>query len=361
MEILSRNNQNYYRALLFLVLSLFSVHIATAQISANSTYSFLSLTQSSRATALGGGVISIKDGDVSLAYANPALINQQMHGRLSFNHNFHYADIQHGFVNYGFSIPKLGLNFHSGINYINYGDFTRTDLIGNELGQFSASEVALTIGASKQLDERISAGINLKMANSTLDSYSSFGIVGDFGLLYENVDDRFSIGLVLKNAGLMITKYDQYNEATPIDLQLAFSKRLEHLPLRFTIMGQKLQQWDLRFESQFDDQSSGLFGEVPSEASLLSKSVDNFFRHIVFNAEFLLGKNESFKLRFGYNHLRRKEQQLSQFRSLAGFSMGLGFDIRKMSFDYGIGYYHLAGAVNHLGIAIKLREFQKTL
>ena len=59
---------------------------------------------------------------------------------------------------------------------------------------------------------------------------------------------------------------------------------------------------------------------------------DNFFRHFVFNGEFLFGKTESFRLRLGYNHLRRKELSLENQFSLSGFSFGVGFKVSKFNF-----------------------------
>jgi hypothetical protein len=64
-----------------------------AQIGGEHVYSFLNLSPSARITGLGGQLISVRDGDVSLAYGNPALLNPEMHQAISFNHNFHLAGI----------------------------------------------------------------------------------------------------------------------------------------------------------------------------------------------------------------------------------------------------------------------------
>ena len=143
------------------------------------------------------------------------------------------------------------------------------------------------------------------------------------------------------------------------DLQIAFSKRLEHLPFRFTITAQQLQKWYIRYDDPDRDVQVNFIGEV-QEISGFSKGLDNFFRHFIFSGEFLIGAREQFRLRFAYNHLRKQEMRLSSFRSLAGFSLGFGFNIKKIKFDYGLGYYHLSGATNHLSLRMDLdRIFRK--
>ncbi|HNM25316.1 MAG TPA: hypothetical protein PKL15_07795, partial [Saprospiraceae bacterium] len=77
----------------------------------------------------------------------------------------------------------------------------------------------------------------------------------------------------------------------------------------------------------------------------------------IFSGEFLLGRNESFRLRLGYNHLRKKELSVRNYRSLAGFSGGVGFKINRFRLDVGYGAYHLAGGVLHVGVGTNLKDF----
>ena len=100
-----------------------------------------------------------------------------------------------------------------------------------------------------------------------------------------------------------------------------------------------------------------LFGEEQPKENKASAAIDNFFRHLVFNGEFLLGKNEGLRLRLGYNHLRKRELTVRNYRSLAGFSGGVGVKIKRFRVDFGYASYHLAGGVVHLGIGTNLRDF----
>jgi len=345
-------------AFIFLMLMCSQLH---AQIGGEDSFEFLSLTQSAKVTALGGQLISVSDSDVSLGYSNPATLNTDMHSQMSINHNFHFAGISHGFANAGYHHSGLNTTFHLGFNYISYGDFVRTDLFGNELGQFDAGEVAITIGAGKQLNERIRSGVNLKFANSTFDVYRASAIAGDIGFLYENPEREFSLGIVAKNIGTPITNFTAQGESLPFDFQVGISKRLKYLPLRISITAYQLHKWNIRLDDANNTNTITFLGQEPVEQSSLSKELDNFFRHFVFSGEFLIGENDNFRLRLGYNHLRKQELSVSEFRSLGGLSFGLGFKVRNFRFDYGVGYYHLAGATNHLSLSIDLSSFGKKI
>jgi hypothetical protein len=331
----------------------------SAQIGGRHAFESSSLALNARLTALGGHLISVKDSDVSLAIGNPALSNQSMHNQLSVNHNFHFAGISHGNVSYSRSLDSLGLNAHFGLSYVNYGKFNAADAVGDINGEFKAGELALIAGVAKQLNERIRAGVNLKFFSSNYESYGSLALGLDLGLYYAKEGSLSSWGVLLKNIGGEFNAVVDDKRALGFDLQLAFSKRLEHLPFRFTITGQQLQKWYIRYDDPDRDNQINFIGEV-QEKSGFSKSFDNLFRHLIISGEFLIGAKEQFRLRMAYNHLRKQEMRLSSFRSFAGFSLGFGFNVKKIKFDYGIGYYHLAGATNHLSLRMDLdRIFKK--
>lgn len=331
------------------------------QIGGQHAFEFLNLTQSSRVTALGGSLASVIDGDVTLAFSNPAVLNDKMHSQVSFNHNFHFADISHGFAVGAYHHAASQMTFHLGFNYVNYGSFIRADQLGNQQGEFDSGESAITFGAGRAINERIRAGVNLKFANSSFDIYNAAGIAADLGLTYMNPETNLSVGLVARNMGSTISSYTDQPESLPFDMQIAVSKRFKYLPFRFTATVHHLHQWNLRLdEANQSDQISFLGGET-IEQSQFSKGIDNFFRHFIFSGEFLIGSEENFKLRLAYNHMRRKELSVSEFRSLSGLSFGLGFKVNRFRIDYGLGYYHLAGAVNHLSFSVNLNSFFKKI
>ncbi|MBP6812148.1 MAG: hypothetical protein KA138_11545, partial [Saprospiraceae bacterium] len=168
----------------------------------------------------------------------------------------------------------------------------------------------------------------------------------------------FTAGLVIRNAGTQLSTYADIKETLPFDIQLGVSKRLKHLPFRFSVIAHHLHEWDIRYnDPNLQGDEVLLFGDEQPKESRATAVIDNFFRHLIFNGEFLLGKNEGLRIRLGYNHLLKRELSVSNYRSLAGFSGGLGVKISRFRVDFGYGAYHLAGGVAHLGIGTNLREF----
>jgi len=319
-------------------------------------FKLLELSPSARMTALGGTQITVRDDDVALAAANPAALNATMDGRLTLNHNFFLSDIQHGYVAYAHHLPKIGFTLQGGVQYMNYGDIKQADEFGNITGQVKASETTFTLGAARPLSDRLSLGLNLRFGVSTLDLYQASMLGADAGLLYSDTSRLFSAAVVLRNAGVQLVTYNDLREDLPFDVQIGVSKRLRYLPFRMTIIAHHLHDWDIRYDDpNLTTGDVSLFGEESSKKG--NAGVDNFFRHFIFNGEFLLGRNEGFRIRLGYNHLRKRELSVNNYRSLAGFSGGVGLKINRFRVDMGSGSYHLAGGVVHFSVGTNLKDF----
>lgn len=324
------------------------------------TFVFLASPPSARVTGLAGSVIGVMDSDVNLGLVNPASLNEKMDGSIALNYNFIFADIYQAGASYGHFFEKQKLSTHAGIQFQQFGDFPLTDEYGVRHGLTNASESAVFIGASKAVNDRMTAGVNLKFATGRYDVERASALAVDAGINYVSQDSLTIVSGVIRNAGAEFQK-DIFGTRfrTPLDIQIGVSRRLRHLPFRLGVIAHNLQQWDVRYDDPDADVPTDIFGGV-EEQSKFSVGIDNFFRHMIFNGEFLLGKNESFCARVGYNHLRRRELSLSNFRSLAGFSLGFGLKVSKFRIDYGVGYYHVAGAVNHISVSTNLQSFRKT-
>lgn len=352
--------KNLRNAGLFLLL-LCQIQIpgAFAQITGGQhVFQFLSLPVSSRVTALGSAQIAVQDDDPAFAAANPAALNPLMDGRVTINHNFFLSDIQHGYVAYAHNLEKLGFTVQGGLQYMKYGDINRADEFGNIQGKVRASETAFTLGGARALTDRFSLGLNLRIAVSTLDVYQASALLADAGLMYVDTAKQLSLGLVIRNAGTQMATYAGTREDLPLDIQIGLTKRLKHLPFRFGVVAHHLQDWDIRYDDpNAENDDILLFGDEKPAENKASAAIDNLFRHLIFNGEFLMGRNEGFRLRFGYNHLRKRELSVRNYRSLAGFSGGVGIKINRFRIDFGYASYHLAGGVVHLGLGTNLRDF----
>ncbi len=345
--------------LIFICVFYFFSNTMFAQIGGDNVYEFINLSPSAQVTALGGSLISVADDDIALGYDNPALLNSTMHQQLSFNHNLFLADIQHGFAGYGHHVKKWDATFLGGMQYISYGSFDSADENGNINGTFNASEYGLTIGASKQLYDKMRLGANLKMVASQFEGFDSYGMLADVGAYYQDSTGTFSAGLVFKNIGTQFSTYREDNrEDVGFDIQFGISKKLKYLPFRFSVIAHNLQRWNILYDDPNKEETT-FFGDQQPSDNKGKDIVDNLFRHIIFNGEFILGKKDNFRIRIGYNHLRRSEMKVASLRSIAGFSGGIGLKINRFKISYGRSVFHIAGGANHIGITTNLREFGK--
>jgi hypothetical protein len=344
---------------LFLFCFLFCFEKNQAQIlGGRQTFQFLDLPNSARISGLGGLQIAVRDDDPGFALQNPAALNISMSKRLVFNHHFHVGDLQNGFFGYAQAVPKTKLTAQISVQTMNYGKIKVADEFGNVTGDFNPKENALTLGLGYPVYEKLSVGANLKWAQSNLILAGSSAILGDFGAIFKDTATNWTVGVVFKNFGGQVDFYENLREKMPFDIQIGVTKRLAHLPFRFGITAYNLGQRDIRYDDPaLQPDPADNFGEAVKTASNFERFLDNTARHLIINGEFLLGKTENLRLRFGYNHLRHQEMTVPNLRSLAGFSGGAGVKISRFRVDFAYSSWHLAGGSVHLGISTNLGEF----
>ncbi len=328
-----------------ILLLLFLAINAQAQIGGETTYEFLNLTNSARMAALGGNQIALNDStDLNVAYNNPALLKPDMDNMFLMNYVGYFDGINYGYAAYARHFENIG-TFSAGVHYINYGDFIKAGTTGQKEGTFSAGEYSLNLSYARSFG-RFDVGATLKPILSSFESYQSFGIAADLGVCYPSQNRLSSFALVFRNIGTQISTYYENGEreSIPFDIQLGFSKRLAHAPLRLSATMQHLQKWQL---SQPKEVDNGY--EVVVEEDGFGKM---FMRHLVLGAELL--PSENFTIRAGYNYQRRQELMFDDKTSTVGFSWGFGFKIKRFHFDYGSARYHLAATSNHISVSINL-------
>ncbi len=335
----------------------FSTSLIYSQIGGQSTYEFLNLPVSARETALGNDLIAIKDDDINLAYKNPAAITDSLNKEISFNNAIHFAGINFGYVGYGFSSEKAG-NFTTGIQYISYGTFVGANPDGTKTGgNFTASELSTHLSWGKSYNEYLSYGVTGKIITSFLEQYFSLGAAVDIAGMYYDKEKEFVFTTVFKNIGTQLKPYYAGNrESLPFEIQMGVSKKLEHLPFRFSLTAHNLQRFDVRYDDPSSIKENLTFGIDTTNNEKEKKYIgDKILRHFTVGGELLLGKN--MRLRLGYNHLRRREMIIANRRGLTGLSWGFEIRIKKFQIAYGSAGYHLAGGSNHLSISTNLNNF----
>ncbi len=333
------------------------VNFAFSQSGGKHAYEFLNLTNSSRLVALGGNFSSAFDDDISLALSNPSIISESINNQLLLNYVDYFSDINFGYISYSKTFEKYG-SFAASMQYVNYGTFTEADETGEILGDFSAGDMALTLGWGRALHPNFSVGANLKSIYSSYYLYNSFGLAVDVAGTYHNPEHLFSTSLLVKNIGSQIKPYNiGYTEPLPFEVQLAMSKKLEHVPLRFYLLLHNLQKYDITYNDASAGKKYDPFTGLEIAPSKVEDAANKLMHHVVLGVE--LSPTKSFALRLGYNYHRRKEMIVDSRLSTVGISWGFGFKVYKFAFSYARSAYHLAGSPNVITITTNISDFYK--
>jgi hypothetical protein len=331
------------RLVLFLLILLSSVSFG--QIGGRYTYQFLNLTTSPRQAALGGKTITIYDEDVNQVMFNPATLNQDMDNHLAMNYGSYYGEASYGTASYAYTYDRHLQTFYAGVSYINYGTFDGYDENGQATSDFTGSEGALSLGYAYNIPfTDIHLGANAKLITSTLESYNSIGGAIDLGFLYINEENDLNLALVVRNLGTQFTTYSGMQEKLPLEIIAGVSQELEHVPLRWHLSLENLQQWNISF-------SNPVRGETNIDGSTSEEKVsfvNNALRHVVIGAE--LFPKKAFNIRLGYNFRRGEELRVEEQRNFSGVSLGFGLKMNRVKFNYSYSRYTLAANTSLFGL-----------
>jgi len=342
----------------FLIINGLFINKLMAQVGGNTSFDFLNLVSSARVASMGGDFLSINDGDIALAINNPSLINSTMNHHLSLSIVDYYSDINYGFAAYSHSFEKYG-SFVGAIQFVNYGKFDYADNTGIINGRFGASELAMQIGWAKAINSKWQVGSNLKYVYSSFEGYNSQGIAIDLSGSFFNAENGFSTSLIVKNIGWQVKSFTSENkEGFPFEIQFGLSKRLKHIPFRYSLLINHINKWNVSHNNPYDTNNNYTISngsENSNDGSL--KFGDQLFRHIVIGGELLLSEN--FILRLGYNYKRRKELGIDSRMSTVGFSWGFEFKISRFRLAYARSAYHLVGSPNYFTITTNIAELFK--
>ena len=337
------------RKSVFLIALLIVASSAIAQVSnaGRSVFSFMSLPVSSRINALGGSSVSLSDGDISLGMCNPALLHEKSHMNLQLNYSYYLPGTMFGSALYGHNFGRSKLEkpyegegepdkpnyFAVGFHYLDYGRMQYADYEGHLTGgSFGARDILIDIMYARQLGRLFKVGVTLKPVYSIYESYSSFAIGADVGAHFQTKDSTFQMGLVLANIGWQLKGFYSEMDGTalemlPLNLQLGFTYRVKHAPLRFHIQLHNLQTWYLNYEWTSREKS-------PTTGEYVSHSIpwyDMLFRHTIFAFE-IVPKSESLALGAGVKIKQaRIGFAISQMtKSNFSYQFGLTLDINSL-------------------------------
>src|ERR1044072_506053 len=104
------------KKVLFFCISLFTSVVSTPQMGGNNTYEFLNLPISARVSALGGNLLTAKDGDLNVALVNPSLLTDSMDNNVALSYINYFMDVNYGYAAYAKKFKKIGV-ISAGIQY----------------------------------------------------------------------------------------------------------------------------------------------------------------------------------------------------------------------------------------------------
>ena len=329
--------------------------VAVAQLGGGTGFRVLDIPASARSSALGGNYIAVKDNDINLGIFNPALLNPEMGRQVALSYLPYFEGIKMGYASYAQHFDSLKTTFSGTLQYVDYGNFTRTDDVGNEIGDFRAGEYAFQIGAGRAIDSLFSIGANLKIITSNLDTYTGSAVALDVGGVYHKPSKGITLAAMLRNIGYQTSTYTDTREKLPFSVQLGVTYKFKHAPFRLGLMLEELQRWDLTYEDpNAQVQVDPTTGEVVKKKVTTGTKI---LLHTVPSAEILLSKN--FMLRVAYNFRTRRELSMADKTGAVGLSFGVGLRVSKFHISYGFSQLHLAGISNTLTLAVRFADFKK--
>ncbi len=319
-----------------------------AQVGGASVYQFLNLSSSARQIALGGETLTIMD-DVNQPIWNPSVINSEMDNKISVNYSSFLAGVNIGSVSYAKTLSRRFGTLHASIKYLDYGSMIAANEFGVETGNFSANDIAISVGYAYSIPRsNIAIGANLKLINATISNFTSFGTAIDFAILYYSECQPLSMSLVVRNLGTQLKSFNGVQEKMPLKVALGVSYRLQYVPIKWYGTLDNLQQWDISVANP-SNQTVDLEGNVTKEDI---NFLNNMFRHIIVGAE--LFPDNLINIRAGYNFKRARELALQNVRTFSGVSLGFGVKMNKFKFNYAYSKFHAAANASTFSLLINL-------
>jgi len=213
------------------------------------SFESIDIIYDARSLGLSGVGISDNITDES-EYNNPSLLkikNKKI--KLSFLQ--YPANIKSHFIKYstGFRNFSLSATYKS----VNFGDFQRYDNEGIDLGQYSARDNSFGISISNSFSKSSDIGISLSLFQSRIDNLNSILGLLTLGANVDFPDSKASLGVVIRNIGLIFNDFTNYKETIPTSVGIGISKKITYLPL---IIYSDIIWWELRTIARFGGEFS---------------------------------------------------------------------------------------------------------
>ncbi len=267
-------------------------------------FNFLKIETSARPVAMGGAYTAVADDEASIFY-NPSGYAGFETRRISFGYVNNIFEMQTGYV--AFIQPlsyRADKAFSIYLSYLNYGDFTRTNNLGEDIGTFSGSDILFGAGYAMKVGPQMQFGGALKLIYEKIEDYSSHGFAVDLGARYDLTDERTRLGFAIQNLGTQLSGFTEGADKDPLPLR--FRAGASHIPK------------GLPFMVAFD-------GILPTDNDI----------YFAIGAETV--ELRPLFLRLGWNSFGSDNYETGASNDwMSGFSAGAGFEFSRFQISYAV-------------------------
>lgn len=283
-------------------------------------YGFLKIGAGARAVGMGSAFAGVTS-DIHCSYWNPAGLAWMREKQVAATYLNYLLDVQSGYIGYAQPYNNVGV-FGITVQYMNFGDFDKTDEFGETLGSFGASDIAIGLSYGRVLTENMSVGATLyPLIRESIDDYSAMAMAFNLGFQYHvPMEGGLTIGAALQNAGTTLSGFtDEHKDELPLNIKLGGGLKLAHLP----------------FLLAFD----------------VNKATDQKIR---FNLGGELTPNDLLRFRLGYRFNNSDLKVGTGKDDYVGIGGGFGLTLQSYIIDYALSSFGELGLVHRVTISAML-------
>ena len=277
-------------------------------------FAFMKLPYSARAMGMANAFSALSnDGDA--VFFNTAGLAQVKTTQVKINYMNYIEGLQGGSAVFSTNLAEDWV-VAPFIQFLASDEIIRTDIIGNQHGTFTTSNMVAGLGFARTMHPALDFGVNLKYVYESLESYNASAAAIDISLIHQTNNENLRLGVSLRNFGMQLTYFTE-------------SEYEENLPTML-ITG---------LTYSFHDRGSLNFD--------LCRPFDNdfFFR---FGLEYHY--NSVFTIRGGIDSRMNDYRTDETMDFLSGIAFGAGFNFGRYTLDYGISSMGSLGFVNQFSL-----------
>jgi hypothetical protein len=277
---------------------------------------------------MGGVNVSLADKDLNFFHNNPSLAGDTLNGFASAAYQFYIGDVGQAIFSYAHEFETIGQVIF-GVQHLNYGSVTGFDASGIETSVFHSGETAFLIGKTHEVGHYRLGG-TLKVVFSNIAGYRANALVMDLGGVFLHPEHDFSVGIAIKNAGIVLSDYSANSSSeVPFDVQTGVTFKPDYMPVRFSVTAYNLLAPGLLYSN------SAMNDPRPN-------ALKKIFSHVNLAAEILFHRNANIMV--GYNYLTHEALRLERGGGGAGISFGFSVLVKPVEFVFSRSAYFAGSA-----------------